>query len=171
MGEHLTVTWLHVYTNVLFSIGMCNSVRVFEYSAVTAMIEHENKDRGKKILNGYSSTLGGTPSLQQQAVQRCEKREAWLWSHLVMSGLATYLIHIGCVWILTFIYMLNALHITSSFMLKCNARLWLLFETVILLLDVSFSKILFLSYLFNSMYISIKMVFVLRMASKTRRRF
>ncbi len=53
-----------------------------------------------------------------------------LWSHAVMSGLATYISdysNIGCVEILTFIYMLNVLHITSSFMLKCHARYWLTF--------------------------------------------
>ncbi len=37
---------------------MCNSDQVLEFSAVTAMIDHENNDRGEKyILIGYSSTL------------------------------------------------------------------------------------------------------------------
>ncbi len=30
-----------------FVVGMCNSDRVLEYSAVTAMIDHENDDCGK----------------------------------------------------------------------------------------------------------------------------
>ncbi len=33
-----------------FVVGMCNSDRVLEYSAVTAMIDHENDDREKKIF-------------------------------------------------------------------------------------------------------------------------
>ncbi len=42
---------------------MCNSDRVLEYSAVTAMIDHENDDcGGGGGLIGYSSTLGGTLS-------------------------------------------------------------------------------------------------------------
>ncbi len=31
-----------------FLLGMCNSDRVLEYSAVTAMIDHENDDHEKK---------------------------------------------------------------------------------------------------------------------------
>ncbi len=31
---------------VLFVIGMCNNDRVLEFSAVTAMIDYENDDRG-----------------------------------------------------------------------------------------------------------------------------
>ncbi len=60
-----------------------------------------------------------------------------------------------------------------SFMLMQCPLLTELFEMVILLL-VFFSKIqryFFSSYLFNSRHTSIKMVFVLRMASKTHRRF
>ncbi len=45
---------------IAYILGMCNSDRVLEYSAVTAMIDHENDDREKIILIGYSSTLGGT---------------------------------------------------------------------------------------------------------------
>jgi len=60
-------------------LGMCNSDQVLEYLAVTAMIDHEN-DRGKKkILIGYSSTLGGTLSSDYFACKRSkyrlEKRE------------------------------------------------------------------------------------------------
>ncbi len=44
-------------------------------------------------------------------------------------------------WDINIYYMLNALHITSSFMLMQCPILTDLFETVILLLDVSFSKI------------------------------
>ncbi len=75
-------------------------------------------------------------------VSHASVQSIWLWSH-VMSGLSTYISdssNIGCVGILTCIYMLNALHITIIFMLKCITRYGLLFETVILLLDVSFSK-------------------------------
>ncbi len=43
--------------------GMCNSDRVLKYSAMTAMIvSHENDDRMKKNLIGYSSNLDGTLS-------------------------------------------------------------------------------------------------------------
>ncbi len=56
-----------------------------------------------------------------------------------MSGLATHISdssNIGRVGILTFIHMLNVLHIVRfSFMLQCPI-LTELFETVILLLDV-----------------------------------
>ncbi len=30
-----------------YKLGMCNSDRVLEYSAVTVMIDHENDDHGK----------------------------------------------------------------------------------------------------------------------------
>ncbi len=32
----------------VYKLGMCNINRVLEYSAVTAMIDHENYDRGEK---------------------------------------------------------------------------------------------------------------------------
>ncbi len=35
-----------------FVVGMCNSDRVLEYSAVTAKIDHENEIVEKKILIG-----------------------------------------------------------------------------------------------------------------------
>ncbi len=59
---------------------MCNSDWVLDYSAETAMIDHENDDRGeKKILIGYSSTLGGTLSsyyfTSKRSKYRREKRE------------------------------------------------------------------------------------------------
>ncbi len=64
----------------MYSLGMCNSDRLLEYSAVTAMINHENDDRGRgKILIGYSSILGGTLSSDYFACKcstyRREKRE------------------------------------------------------------------------------------------------
>ncbi len=116
-------------------------------------------------------------SFQQHAVQRIHVRRERSLSHIVMSGLATCISDSSnrlCVGILTFIYMLNALHITSSFMLMQCPILTELFEMVILLLDVSLSKIqifFFLSYLFNSRHTSIKITFILRIASKSRRRF
>ncbi len=45
---------------IAYILGMCNSDRVLAYSAVAAMIDHENDDRKKIILIGYSSTLGST---------------------------------------------------------------------------------------------------------------
>ncbi len=53
---------------------MCNSDRVLKSSAVTAMIDHENDDRGKKNLIGYSSTLGGTLSSDYFACKRSKYR-------------------------------------------------------------------------------------------------
>ncbi len=65
---------------------------------MTAMIDHENYDcGGKKIVIGYSSTLGGTLSSDyftcKHSKYRREKREK-LGFEVTMSGLATYLIHL-----------------------------------------------------------------------------
>ncbi len=53
------------------TLGMCNSDRVLNYSAETTIFDHENDDRGvKKIMIGYSSTLGGTLSSDYFACMR-----------------------------------------------------------------------------------------------------
>ncbi len=102
----------------------------------------------KKYLIGYSSTLGGTLSSDCLACNSMRFKDVRRQRSLALKSSSDVWVsyisdssNIGCVGILTFIYMLNALHISSSFMLKCNARYWLLFETVMLLLEVSFSKI------------------------------
>ncbi len=64
-------------------LRMCHSDWVLEYSAVTAMIDRWSLSKqwswGKKILIGYSSTLGGTLSSDYFACKRSkyryEKRE------------------------------------------------------------------------------------------------
>ncbi len=43
---------------------MCNSDRVLKSSAVTAMIDHENDDRGKTNLIGYQITAPPPPPAQ-----------------------------------------------------------------------------------------------------------
>ncbi len=67
-----------------------------------------------------------------------------------------------------------------SFMLKCNARYWLSYLRWSYCFKISFflntdviimQQCFFSSYLFNSRHTSIKIVFVLRMASKTCRWF
>ncbi len=57
----------------VWELGMCNSDWVLKYSAMTAIIDHENDDREKKKnLIGYSSTLGGPLSSDYFAC-KCSK--------------------------------------------------------------------------------------------------
>ncbi len=88
---------------------------------MTAMIDHENDDRGFLYFSDWlKQHFGRHPelwlfSLPQHAVQSIVKREK-LGCHVVMSGLATHISdssNIGCVGILTFIHMLNVLHIVK----------------------------------------------------------
>ncbi len=96
---------------------------MIEYSAVTAMIAHEDDDHGGKNWIGYSSTLRVTLSSDCLAcaticgsIDVRRERSLTLKSHIVMSRLAIYISdssNIECVGIVTFIYMLNELHIIS----------------------------------------------------------
>ncbi len=59
-----------------YKLGMCNSDRVLEYSAVTVMIDHENDDHGKihfwlviAALWSTYSLVAGTPSLCLQTLR------------------------------------------------------------------------------------------------------
>ncbi len=82
-------------------LGMCNSDQALEYSAVTAMIDHENDDRGFYCSDCYSSTLGGTlssdclagHSMRSKDVRR-KRSMASKSRRLVMPGLATYMINL-----------------------------------------------------------------------------
>ncbi len=44
--------------NLLSNIGMCNSDRLLDYLAVTAMIDHENDDRGEKLFRLLKQHFG-----------------------------------------------------------------------------------------------------------------
>ncbi len=57
---------------------MCNSDRLLEYSAVTAMIDHENDDRGGKNSDWIKLHFGRHPELwlfHKRSKYRHEKRE------------------------------------------------------------------------------------------------
>ncbi len=43
----LTLNCYHLNNASLCKVGMCNSDGVLDYSAVTAMIDHENYNRGE----------------------------------------------------------------------------------------------------------------------------
>ncbi len=44
-------------------LGMCNSDRLLEYSAVTVMIDHENDDRGEINSDWLKPHFGRHPEL------------------------------------------------------------------------------------------------------------
>ncbi len=93
LNVHITedLTWTHhIHAR---DVQQRSSTRLWQrWSIMKTMIV------GEKILIGHSSTLGGTLGSDyftcKRSKYRREKREAWLWSHIVMSGLATYLIHL-----------------------------------------------------------------------------
>ncbi len=116
-----------------FKLGMCNSDR---------LLGPDSDDRswkwwswGKKfwLVKAALWAAHWVWIILQASVQSIDvRRERSLaLKSCMMSGLATYISdssNIKCVGILTFIYMLNALHITNSFMLKFNARYWLIWD-------------------------------------------